>query len=136
MAHAPSTGTSPNGTGAAPLESQPLQVALRLRPAERSDRAIVSNVSAVHAGSGLVFMDFGFIEQQAIDEVTRAMRANAQTPANIDGRLECRIAMSPGDVAQLARQLQQILGAGLKSPANETASDDTALRRDPEARLQ
>ncbi len=133
MAQAPSTGTSSNGTGAVPLESQSLQVALRLRPSERSDRAIVSNVSAVHAGSGLVFIDFGFIEQQAIDEITRTMRSDQKTPANIDGRLECRIAMSPGDVAQLARQLQQILGAGMKRPA-EAVGDD--LSRDPDARLQ
>jgi hypothetical protein len=101
--------TTANGSGTA--ENPTVQVALRLRASDHSDRAIVSNVSTVHAASGLVFIDFGFVEQQAIDEVTRAVRAGTQASANIDGRLECRIAMGLGDIAQLSRQLQQVLAA-------------------------
>jgi hypothetical protein len=114
---------------AAVAEQKSMQVALRLRAVDRSDRPIVSNVSAVHATSGMVFVDFGFIEQQAIDEVTRAMRTGAETAANIDGRLECRVAMSIGDLAQLSRQLQQVLSAVVANPASlHTEPDANAPR--------
>ena len=119
-----------NGTGTA--ESPNLQVALRLRAADHSDRAIVSNVSTVHAASGMVFIDFGFVEQQAIDEVTRAVRSGAQASANIDGRLECRIAMGLGDIAQLARQLQQVIAA----VSQQQAQVRTEMSPGPDTSLQ
>ncbi len=100
-----------NSANGSSTSDNAVQVALRLRAVEYSDRAIVSNVSTVHASSGMVFIDFGFVEQQAIDEVTRAVRSGAQNSAQIDGRLECRIAMGLGDIAQLARQLQQVLAS-------------------------
>ncbi len=126
MSHILSTEQELNGKPAAGADQQAVQVALRLRAVDRSDRPIVSNVSAVHASSGMVFVDFGFIEQQAIDEITRAMRAGTETTANIDGRLECRIAMSVGDIAQLSRQLQQVLAAvaNKSSPLPAHAASD------------
>ncbi len=121
---------TPATNGAAAAETSSVQLALRLRASDRSDRAIVSNVSAVQAGSGMVFIDFGFIEQQAIDEVTRAMRAGAQTAGSIDGRLECRIAMSAGDVAQLMRQLQQVLANASRPPEPSHAAMDAEMAPD------
>lgn len=125
---------TPSTNGAAAAETSSVQLALRLRASDRSDRAIVSNVSAVQAGSGMVFIDFGFIEQQAIDEVTRAMRAGAQPSGGIDGRLECRIAMGPGDVAQLMRQLQQVLANASRQPEPARTAMDAEM--DPDASLQ
>ena len=51
------------GNEAMPAGGASVQLALRLRATDHSDRAIVSNVSAVHAASGMVFIDFGFVEQ-------------------------------------------------------------------------
>ena len=126
--------TSQASNGAAPAETSPVQLSLRLRASDRSDRAIVSNVSAVHAGSGMVFVDFGYVEQQSIDEVTRAMRSGQQSAGAIDGRLECRIAMGLGDVVQLARQLQQVVAAAARQhpPASE---DLGAAAAGPDASL-
>ncbi len=121
---------APSANGAAAAETSPVQLSLRLRASDRSDRAIVSNVSAVHAGSGMVFIDFGFVEQQAIDEVSRAMRAGSQPSGNIDGRLECRIAMGAGDVAQLIRQLQQMLASASRQPAPAPARMDDEMAPD------
>lgn len=136
MSHNLSAEQELNAGLASVAEQKAVQVALRLRAVDRSDRPIVANVSAVHASSGMVFVDFGFIEQQAIDEITRAMRAGSEAAANIDGRLECRIAMSVGDLAQLSRQLQQVLSAiGAKSPAL-SAEPGTAPARAPGASLQ
>ena len=129
-----STHAAANGAAAA--ENVSVQLALRLRASDRSDRAIVSNVSAVQAGSGMVFIDFGFIEQQAIDEVTRAMRAGSQPSASIDGRLECRIAMGAGDIAQLVRQLQQVLAAGSRQPAPVQPAMDADMGLGPDTSIQ
>lgn len=125
---------TPAANGAAAAETSSVQLALRLRASERSDRAIVSNVSAVHTGSGMVFIDFGFIEQQAIDEVTRAMHAGAQPAGSLEGRLESRIAMGAGDVAQLVRQLQQVLAAAGRQQV--PARTDAEMGPGPESSLQ
>jgi hypothetical protein len=118
-----------NGTSA---ENSALQVALRLRASDHSDRAIVSNVSAVHAASGMVFIDFGFVEQQAIEQVTRALRAGTPAATSVDGRLECRIAMGLGDLTQLARQLQQVLSA----VGQQQAATQSGITPGPDASLQ
>ncbi len=131
-----STEQELNGGHAAVAEQKAVQVALRLRAVDRSDRAIVSNVSAVHASSGMVFVDFGFVEQQAIDEVTRAMRAGAEPATNIDGRLECRIAMSVADIAQLERQLAQVLNAVGRQASTQQAGVDADLSSSTPTSLQ
>lgn len=104
---------STNGI-ASHAEPTSVQIGLRLRASERSDRAIVSNVTAVQPSAGMVFIDFGFLEQQAIDQISKAAQAGTQTAVTIDGRLESRIAMSMDNVAQLARQLELVLAATRK----------------------
>ncbi len=89
----------------------PIQIGLRLRATDNAGRAMVSNVSSVHLSSGMAFIDFGFVEQSALSEATRAARAGGDSRQMADGRLECRIAMGLADLAQLTRQLQQVLSA-------------------------
>ena len=116
-----------------PKSPQSVQVGLRLRAVEVSDRAIVSNVSAVQPSAGMVFIDFGFLEQHAIDEIGKAARSG-QPSATIDGRLECRIAMGLENIAQLHRQLEQVLFASKKAAARNvpvepmTVGPDTVLQ--------
>ncbi len=107
-------GLFQNGS-ASHAETRSVQIGLRLRAVEQSERAIVSNVTAVQASSGMVFIDFGFLEQQALDEINKAVATSGQTDAIVDGRLECRIAMGLDNVAQLHRQLEQLLNAAKKS---------------------
>lgn len=92
-----------------------VQIGLRLRATDRSDRAIVSNVTAVVPSAGMVFLDFGFLEQQAIDQISKAAQAGTQTPITLDGRLESRIAMTMDNAAQLSRQLELVLASTRKS---------------------
>ncbi len=131
MSITPSTDKAANGRDASPAEPV-AQVALHLRPVDHSDRALVSNVSAVHAASGMVFIDFGFVEQHLIAGITRAVRAGETAAASVDGRLECRIAMSASDVVQLAHQLQQVLVSLRRQPA----TDPGVSAAGPEDRLQ
>ncbi len=134
MSMTPSTDKVGNGHDA-PAADSAIQLALHLRPTDLSDRALVSNVSAVHAGSGMVFIDFGFVEQQVIAEVSRAVRAG-QAANGIQGRLECRIAMGVADVAQLTQQLQQVLVSLRKAAATERQGMEAVLTPTPEGHLQ
>ncbi len=115
------------GTGA-------VQIGLRLRASDSSGRAIVSNISSVHLSSGMAFIDFGFVEQSVLSEAARAARAGGDGKQMADGRLECRIAMGLGDVAQLARQLQQMLANANRPAAGAPAADDHTMP--PETSLQ
>lgn len=113
-------GTQNNADG-----SRAVQIALRLHPVERSDRAIVANVSAARVASSMVFIDFGFIDQQAIDDVTREARAGKLGEGKLEGRLECRIAMSKCDASQLMQQLQRVL-ATRAVPRQNFQSEETS----------
>ncbi len=121
--------------GAAHEASGAVQIGLRLRATDNSGRAIVSNISSVHLSSGMAFIDFGFVEQSVLSEAARAARAGGDGKAQMaDGRLECRIAMGLGDVAQLARQLQQMLANANRPAAAAPATDGHAMP--PETSLQ
>ena len=108
---------------------QSVQVGLRLRAVDVSDRAIVANVSAVQPAAGMVFIDFGFLEQHAIDEIGKAARSG-QASATIDGRLECRIAMALDNIAQLHRQLEQVLQASKKAASRAVAIEPMTIGAD------
>lgn len=117
-------------------EAQPVHIGLRLRAVDHSDRSIVSNISGVHLGSGFAFIDFGFIEQSALTEATRTARSGEQKNPTLDGRLECRIAMGLGDLAQLARQIDQVISAANKARSSAQPAKQDPLALDPAAVMQ
>lgn len=124
------SNTAPSGEG------QAVHIGLRLRAVEQSDRSIVSNITGVHLGSGFAFIDFGFIDQSALTQATRAARSGEQANPVIDGRLECRIAMGIGDLVQLARQLDQAIAAASKTRAAAQSQQPDPLTLDPTATVQ
>jgi hypothetical protein len=108
-----------------------IQIGLRLRPVDNSDRAVVANISAVQASAGMIFLDFGFLEQQAMNEINRLIASAEHKDATIEGRLECRIAMSLDNIVQLHRQLEQVVAANKNfrtSPADPGNSADATLQ--------
>lgn len=117
-------------------DTQSIQIALRLKAVDQSDRAILANITGVHLGSGYAFLDFGFIEQAALESVTRAARSGEQKNPTLDGRLECRIAMGMGDIAQLARQIEQVLATAKKSRPETQVIQADPLAFDPAISLQ
>ena len=119
---------SSNGAVNSPqAATKAVEVGVRLRAIDPSDRAIVSNISAVQPGSGMVFIDFGFIEQHAIAALGKHVLSGEKTPEVLDARLECRIAMSVENLAQLAQQLNQTL-ASMKPRQAELAATDPLLQ--------
>ena len=136
MTQQQANSVQPQNSTSAGNDPQLVHIGLRLRAVDQSDRSIVSNITNVHLGSGFAFVDFGFIEQSALTEITRAARTGEQNNPVLDGRLECRIAMGLGDLAQLARQIQQVIAAASNARSAEQPSHPDPLALDPASSIQ
>ncbi len=126
----PDQEAQPTNGGTAHAGTRSVQISLRLRPVENSERAIVSNISAVQASAGMIFLDFGFLEQQAMNQINSIVASAAHKDATIEGRLECRIAMGLDNIAQLHRQLEQVLVSNKKSRISPVTAADPAIDAD------
>lgn len=117
--------------------SQParsVQVAIELQSVDQSDQPVLANFTAVQGAPGMVFLDFGFLEPQAINKLTRQAQTGSAVPKVIRGRLACRVAMSPEAIANLAQQLKQFLRPAVADEHTqvqlnlpEAAQSDTSL---------
>ena len=117
-------------------EAKNIGLGVRLTPVDDSDLPVVSNYTALNVSPGMAFIDFGFIEQSALTEVTRAARSGEQKNPTLDGRLECRIAMGLGDLAQLARQIDQVISTANKARNSAQPAKPDPLAFDPAAVIQ
>ena len=106
MAESIKAGKEPAGGDSAPL----VQVGLRLRPANESDHPLLSNFTGVQGAGGLLYIDFGFVEPNALPAVARLVTTGGKVPEAITGRLACRVALGLDTALQLSRQLDQYLG--------------------------
>ena len=89
--------------------AQSVSVAVRLQPVEHSQQPIFSNFATVQAGTGIVFIDFGFLEPQTMAHLARLGQPGVSVPEANGGTLACRMALSLDTVANLANQLNQLL---------------------------
>jgi hypothetical protein len=113
----PAAAAGPKGASAEQAaRPAPGGVSVRLVPAEGSDRAIVVNYANVVPATGMVFIDFGFLEPLLLQAFDRATREGKETAQMLDGRMATRVVMGYDVLAGLAMQLEQLLGA-LKAAA-------------------
>ena len=101
----------------APAVPQSVTVAVRLQPVEHSQQPVFSNFTTVQAGTGVVFIDFGFLEPQTIANLARLGQPGVTVPEAIGGTLACRMALSIDTVANLANQLNQLLRSAAAAQA-------------------
>ena len=90
-------------------QPQPLQVGIRMQQGEHTGQPIYSNFTAVQGGQGVVFVDFGFLEPQAMQTLARLSQSGEKVPETIGARMACRMAISVDAAANLNRQLNQLL---------------------------
>jgi hypothetical protein len=112
---------SPNGIAEESISqsTHTTQADIELRPVENSDRPILANFAAVQTLSGLVCLDFGFLDPQALNSITRLANSGETGRASVRGQLACRVALSSDTVASLARQLNQLLQSQSHEHANQ-----------------
>ena len=89
--------------------AQTVSVAIRLQSVDHSEQPVFSNITTVQGGSGLVFIDFGFVEPQTMAILARLGQPGVNVPESIAGNLACRLALSLETTANLANQLNQLL---------------------------
>jgi hypothetical protein len=98
-----------NGDGGTAPAAKTVQVDIRLRGIEGSERPVLSNFTTVQAAPGMVFVDFGFLEPQAFESIARAGRTGAKMSEAVTGQLASRVAMNLQTANQLAQQLNEML---------------------------
>jgi hypothetical protein len=86
-------------------------VNIRLVAAGNSDQPVFANLTSTHAGTGVAFVDFGFLDPNALGEISRLARSGTKVPEQLNGRLAVRVALGLDTLAQLHQQIGQVLQA-------------------------
>jgi hypothetical protein len=95
---------------------------IRLQPVEHSDQPVFSNFAMVQGASGMVFLDFGFLEPSVLPTVVRLAQKGGELPETVNGRLAARVVLGLDAAAQLARQLDQYLRSVSEQAQRRTAA--------------
>ena len=118
-----------NDNEAETTKPQSLQVGIRMQQGEHTGQPIYSNFTAVQGGQGVVFVDFGFLEPQAMQTLARMTQSGEKVPETIGARMSSRMAISVDAAANLNRQLSQLLQPkAAKTPDTEKDVDDLILQ--------
>lgn len=86
-------------------------VNIRLVATGATDQPVFANLTATHAGTGVAFVDFGFLDPGALGEISRLARSGSKVPEHLNGRLAVRVALGYDTLAQLHQQIGQVLQA-------------------------
>jgi hypothetical protein len=114
---------SPDNDVANPVPAaQSVSVAVRLQPVEQSQRPVFANFTTVQAGTGVVFLDFGFLDPQTMANLARIGQPGVKIPDAIGGTLACRMVLGIDTVANLANQLNQLLRSAAAAQAQAHAA--------------
>lgn len=87
---------------------------IRLVPVDGSDQPILANYTMLDVTSGMVFIQFGFVEPGVITAIQGAMQTDAKLPERINGRMAARIALGLDTLQALHHQLGTTLEAMTK----------------------
>lgn len=110
---------------------QTVSVAIRLQSVDHSEQPVFANFTTVQTASGVVFIDFGFLEPQTMAALARLGQPGAKIPEAIGGNLACRMALSLETTASLANQLNQLLRSATAAQAQRAKSAAPALAEEP-----
>ncbi len=104
------------------------QIAVRLVPANDSDRPVLANYVSLQPASGMLLLDFGFLEPAVIAALPNVARRGGKLPESLNGRLAVRVAMGYDGAVQLQNQLTRLLQQ--MTQAAETAKRGGEKTRD------
>lgn len=107
-------------------QSHPVQVNIKMQQGEHTGQPLYSNFTSVQGGSGVVIVDFGFLDPQIMNALSRMVRSGKKTPDAINAKMSCRMAISIEAANQLAQQLDQLLGTKVDSQVRVNQQDAAA----------
>lgn len=85
---------------------------IRLMPVENSDQPVVANYTALTPGSGMVFIDFGFLDPAMLMALPRVAQQGGKLPESVNGKLAVRVAMGYDALQNLKAQIDRLAAAG------------------------
>ena len=86
-----------------------LTLGVSLTPVDHSDQPVSSNYTNVAVAQNIAYVDFGFIEPNALALVARAAQNGHPVPKSLEGKLGVRVALGLDVVQRLHQQLHQVL---------------------------
>lgn len=98
-----------SGNNLEATEPHAVQVNIRMQQGEHTGQPIYSNFTSVQSGQGVIIVDFGFLDPQAINVLNRLAKSGEKMPDTVSARMSCRMALSSDAANNLVRQLNQLL---------------------------
>ncbi|HJU06725.1 MAG TPA: hypothetical protein VJ692_16370 [Nitrospiraceae bacterium] len=89
--------------------SKTIALNVKLTPVNHSNQPVSANYTNVTVASGIAYLDFGFIEPQALTLLARTAQNGKPLPKGLEGHLTARVAMGLDVVQRLHQQLGQVL---------------------------
>jgi hypothetical protein len=89
--------------------AKPAPIAVRLTPANDSDQPVLSNYVSLQPASGMLLIDFGFLEPAVLAALPGVARRGGKLPESLNGRLAVRVAMGYESAIQLQNQLTRLI---------------------------
>ena len=106
---------------AEPANNKVVSLSVRLDSIGQSDQPVLANYTTVGVAQGMVYLDFGFIEPNALALVARTAREGRQIAKTLEGKRVVRVAIGLDVLQRLQQQLQQVL-VGLRGK-NKSSGD-------------
>ena len=100
----------------------PTQIAVRLVPTNDSDRPVLANYVSLQPASGMLLLDFGFLEPSVLAALPNVARRGGKLPESLNGRLAVRVAMGYDSAVQLQNQLTRLMEQ-MSKPAQAVKRD-------------
>ena len=88
---------------------KPTAISVRLTPANHSDQPVLANYVSLQPASGMLLLDFGFLEPAVLAALPGVAKRGGKLPESLNGRLAVRVAMGYESAAQLQNQLTRLL---------------------------
>ena len=89
-------------------------VNIQLVPSGQSGQPILANFTALHPTSGVVLIDFGFLDPGALNALGQIARSRGKMPERMSGQLGARVAVPYDSLANLHQQIGRVLQAVAK----------------------
>ena len=90
-------------------ETKSAQIAVRLVPSNDSDQPVLANYVSLQPASGMLLLDFGFLEPAVLAALPNVARRGGKLPESLNGRLAVRVAMGYESAVQLQNQLTRLM---------------------------
>lgn len=91
-------------------QKKAIRLNIELAPVNNSDHATLINFTRVNRKQAITFIDFGFLEPEALDALSRIAVSGGKIPEKLTGRLAVRVALDIDALVALQKQLGQVVG--------------------------